>query len=183
MTENSNKNVIHHAQTGDSQDVIDVEREHLKLNEQQTVSGLAISGGGIRSASFGLGVMQSLVANNQLSKMDYMSTVSGGGYLGSALTWALKQGGKDAGTKPENFPLGKRVKHKVKDSVLKDNTEDESDNKLLDFIRQHASYLAPTSSLDMVSFVGVVVRSMIMSLFVYVSFITLALTGSIWLLY
>ena len=98
MTENSNKNVIHHAQTGDSQDVIYVEREHLKLNEQQTVSGLAISGGGIRSASFGLGVMQSLVANNQLSKMDYMSTVSGGGYLGSALTWALKQGGKDAGT-------------------------------------------------------------------------------------
>ena len=115
--------------------------------------------------------------------MDYMSTVSGGGYLGSALTWALKQGGKDAGTTPENFPLGKRAKHKVKDSVLKDNTADESDNKLLDFIRQHGSYLAPTSSLDMVSFVGVVVRSMIMSLFVYISFITLALTGSIWLLY
>jgi predicted patatin/cPLA2 family phospholipase len=70
--------VVKHEQTFKSQDVIDVEREHLKLNEQKTVSGLAISGGGIRSASFGLGVMQSLVANNQLSKMDYMSTVSGG---------------------------------------------------------------------------------------------------------
>jgi hypothetical protein len=96
--------VVKHEQTFKSQDVIDVEREHLKLNEQKTVSGLAISGGGIRSASFGLGVMQSLVANNQLSKMDYMSTVSGGGYLGSALTWALKQGGKNAGTSPDNFP-------------------------------------------------------------------------------
>ena len=57
--------------------------------------------------------MQALVANNQLIKIDYMSTVSGGGYLGSALTWALKQGGKDAGTSPDNFPLGKRGKEKA----------------------------------------------------------------------
>lgn len=175
--------VVKHEQTFKSQDVIDVEREHLKLNEQKTVSGLAISGGGIRSASFGLGVMQSLVANNQLSKMDYMSTVSGGGYLGSALTWALKQGGKNAGTSPDNFPLGKRGKHRVKDTVLKDSNPDENSNKLLDFIRQHGSYLTPTASLDMVSFVGVVARSMIMSLFVYFSFITIALTGALWLLY
>lgn len=175
--------VVKHEQTFKSQNVIDVEREHLKLNEQKTVSGLAISGGGIRSASFCLGVMQSLVANNQLSKMDYMSTVSGGGYLGSALTWALKQGGKNAGTSPDNFPLGKRGKHRVKDTVLKDSNPDENSNKLLDFIRQHGSYLTPTASLDMVSFVGVVARSMIMSLFVYFSFITIALTGALWLLY
>src|SRR5258705_12601604 len=80
--------------------IIKAEKEHLGLNGKP-VSGLALSGGGIRSASFGLGVMQALVANNQLSKMDYMSTVSGGGYLGAALTWALKQGGANAGTTPE----------------------------------------------------------------------------------
>ena len=181
MAWNSKKRLVHHEHTSNPQDVIEVEREHLKLNEQKTVSGLAISGGGIRSASFGMGVMQSLVANNQLSKMDYMSTVSGGGYLGAALTWALKQGGKEVGTSPENFPLGKRGKCRVKDSNLRGNNED--NNKLLDFIRQHGSYLAPTSSLDMVSFIGVVIRSMIMSLFVYISFITLALTGGIWLMY
>lgn len=175
--------VIKHEQTFKPEDVIAVEREHLKLNEQETVSGLAISGGGIRSASFGLGVMQALVANNQLSKMDYMSTVSGGGYLGSALTWALKQGGKEAGTSPDNFPLGKRGKHRSKASALKDNSIDEENNQLLDFIRQHSSYLTPTSSLDIVSFAAVVMRSMVMSLFVYFSFLTVAMTGALWLLY
>ena len=71
--------------------IIQKEKEHLKLDPQQPVSGLAISGGGIRSASFGLGVLQSLVANDRLKEIDYLSTVSGGGYIGSALTWALKQ--------------------------------------------------------------------------------------------
>lgn len=164
-------------------DVINAEREYLNLDAQKTVSGIAVSGGGIRSASFGLGVMQALVANNQLQRMDYMSTVSGGGYLGAALTWALKQGGTSAGTTSENFPLGKRGKHRDKDTILKDNPVDEDDNKLLDFIRQHGSYLAPTPGLDMVSFVAVVLRSMVMSLFVYFSFLTIAMTTSLWLLY
>jgi hypothetical protein len=48
-------------------------------------SGLAFSGGGIRSASFNLGVVQALVAGNAFSKIDYLSTVSGGGYLGGFL--------------------------------------------------------------------------------------------------
>ena len=151
--------------------VIEMERIRLKLNNNEKVSGLAISGGGIRSSSFGLGVMQALVANNQLSKIDYMSTVSGGGYLGSALTWALKQGGQNAGTTPENFPLGKRGKHRDKDTVLTENAVNDDDNKLLDFIRLHGSYLAPTESLNMVSFVAVILRSIVMSLFAYFSFL------------
>src|SRR6476469_5569797 len=69
---------------------LNAEKEQSKL-DVDNLSGLALSGGGIRSASFGLGVMQALVANNQLEKMDYMSTVSGGGYIGSALTWALSR--------------------------------------------------------------------------------------------
>ncbi len=181
MSDTSNKTT---AATLNPADVINAERAYLDLDKQETVSGIAVSGGGIRSASFGLGVMQALVANNQLHRMDYMSTVSGGGYLGSALTWALKQGGGSAGTISENFPLGRRGKHRDKDSVfLKDNPLDEDDNKLLDFIRQHGSYLAPTPALDMVSFVAVVLRSMLMSLFVYFSFLTIAMTTSLWLLY
>jgi hypothetical protein len=45
--------------------------------------GVAISGGGIRSATFALGVFQSLAKRNLLSRIDYISTVSGGGYFGS----------------------------------------------------------------------------------------------------
>ncbi len=47
--------------------------------------GLAFSGGGIRSATFNLGVAQALARLGLLSKVDYLSTVSGGGYMGGFL--------------------------------------------------------------------------------------------------
>jgi len=46
--------------------------------------GLALSGGGIRSATFCLGVLRALARNKVLHRFDYLSTVSGGGYIGSA---------------------------------------------------------------------------------------------------
>lgn len=49
-------------------------------------SALCFSGGGIRSASFGLGVLQGLARNKLLGLFDYLSTVSGGGYLGAWLS-------------------------------------------------------------------------------------------------
>ncbi|WP_077002512.1 patatin-like phospholipase family protein [Variovorax sp. KK3] len=47
--------------------------------------GLALSGGGIRSATFCLGLMKSLAARRQLLAFDLVSTVSGGGYIGATL--------------------------------------------------------------------------------------------------
>jgi hypothetical protein len=44
--------------------------------------GLALSGGGIRSATFCLGILQGLQKLNLLRIFDYLSTVSGGGYVG-----------------------------------------------------------------------------------------------------
>ena len=49
----------------------------------QNLVGLAFSGGGIRSASFNLGVLQGLDARNVLWIFDYLSTVSGGGFIGA----------------------------------------------------------------------------------------------------
>ena len=46
------------------------------------LSGLAFSGGGIRSATFNLGVLQALAEMKLLRDFDYLSTVSGGGYIG-----------------------------------------------------------------------------------------------------
>ncbi len=45
--------------------------------------GMAFSGGGIRSAIFNLGILQGLANLNLLHILDYLSTVSGGGYIGS----------------------------------------------------------------------------------------------------
>jgi hypothetical protein len=49
------------------------------------VWGLALSGGGIRSATFALGLISGLASKKLLRRFDLLSTVSGGGYIGSAL--------------------------------------------------------------------------------------------------
>ena len=48
-------------------------------------SALCLSGGGIRSASFALGVIQGLAHKGLLGSFDYLSTVSGGGFTGGWL--------------------------------------------------------------------------------------------------
>lgn len=52
-------------------------------------SALCLSGGGIRSATFCLGVLQWLAQKGQLKDFNYLSTVSGGGYIGSWLVNGL----------------------------------------------------------------------------------------------
>ncbi|HIO96299.1 MAG TPA: hypothetical protein EYG71_00030 [Leucothrix sp.] len=64
--------------------------------------GLALSGGGIRSASFAMGVTQALDRYQLFDEVDYLSTVSGGGYMGSAITWFHhQQTEKREGSGPE----------------------------------------------------------------------------------
>ena len=58
--------------------------------------GLAFSGGGIRSAVFNLGGLQALQAGGLMPRVDYLSSVSGGGYIASAYSW-LRQGAAGAG--------------------------------------------------------------------------------------
>jgi hypothetical protein len=56
--------------------------------------GLSFSGGGIRAASLSLGVAQCLIEKGLWKYIDYLSTVSGGGYTGSCLS-ALMAGRHD----------------------------------------------------------------------------------------
>jgi hypothetical protein len=56
-------------------------REILKKDQ----AALCLSGGGIRSAAFALGVLQALSRKKLLTQFHYLSTVSGGGYIGSWL--------------------------------------------------------------------------------------------------
>lgn len=58
--------------------------------------GVAFSGGGIRSATFNLGVLQALEKGGLLRHVDYLSSVSGGGYAASCYTWLRAQLGKAA---------------------------------------------------------------------------------------
>lgn len=87
---------------------VDKEAAHGEY-QPSSIWGLALSGGGIRSATFGLGVLQAMArakapdirpANARtgsgeflLAHFDYLSTVSGGGYIG-AFYCSLFQGGR-----------------------------------------------------------------------------------------
>ena len=71
---------------------------HRRIHEQGP-SALCLSGGGIRSATFALGVLQGLAQIGVLGTIDYLSTVSGGGYIGGWFTaWLHREG--PAGRQP-----------------------------------------------------------------------------------
>jgi hypothetical protein len=54
-------------------------------DECRDLVGLALSGGGIRSAVYNLGLLQSLSQRGLLRHVDYLCSVSGGGYIGGHL--------------------------------------------------------------------------------------------------
>lgn len=71
-------------------------QSHLSSEISQDSTGLAFSGGGIRSAAFCSGVLSRLLESEV--KVDYLSCVSGGGYTGTAyLDWKYREESKDKG--------------------------------------------------------------------------------------
>ena len=68
--------------------------ETLQQRAQRlNLSALCLSGGGIRSAAFCLGVLQSLAGRRLLRQFDYLSTVSGGGFIGGWLQVLIREQG------------------------------------------------------------------------------------------
>jgi hypothetical protein len=172
-----------------AQKVIDAElkliskRKGKEITETNNLAGLALSGGGIRSASFSLGIMQALAYKNWLSKIDYLSTVSGGGYIGTSLTWLLSKKWKlkdgspiPFDTSPKNFPYvtypmcGKEYGKQegvplvkwIEDSISKDIR-----GKLLHYLRQNAQYLTPGGGINIFSLIAVLLRGIALGLVTY----------------
>jgi hypothetical protein len=117
--------------------------------------GLAFSGGGIRSATFNLGILQGLATLGLLGEFNYLSTVSGGGYIGSWLINWIKQDG-----------LGE-----VERRLCPDFTPDPRDIRLepIRFLRDFSNYLTPQMGLlsaDMWVVVVVWVRNTLLNLLI-----------------
>ncbi len=179
-----------------AQGVINKEFEYIRRRrglsgdaDIQDLTGLALSGGGIRSASFSLGVMQALAHNGWLKNFDYLSTVSGGGYIGSSVSWLLShpmdpaETGIDRfGLDRKRFPYGSypmsgsdpelRLATKT-DDVRRTRADGEGGvterykGKLLRYLRQQAKYLTPGDGIDAMSLVAVILRGALISLGVY----------------
>ena len=71
---------------------------------QPDLVGLGLSGGGIRSATFCLGFLQELQRLRILRIFDYLSTVSGGGYLGGWWSAWLSRQDEDSSQQPSFVP-------------------------------------------------------------------------------
>jgi len=74
------------ADTADEQTALASIATALDRPDTEDVAALCLSGGGIRSASFSLGVLQGLARFALLGRFHYLSSVSGGGYIGSWLS-------------------------------------------------------------------------------------------------
>ncbi len=116
--------------------------------DQANLAGLAFSGGGIRSATFNLGVLQFLGEKNLLQHFDYLSTVSGGGYIGSWLhAWihdsdpAPSLTEAAAGIPPEQS----RGIHHVEECLSPSRVPDPQDPRAepIHFLRRYSNYLTP----------------------------------------
>lgn len=73
-------------------------------------NGVGLSGGGIRSATFALGLSQALAQARLWAKVDFLSTVSGGGYFGAFLGRLFQQQGSVSDTE-KALQQGKGVHH------------------------------------------------------------------------
>jgi hypothetical protein len=88
--------------------ILNLRRGRSKAESDAPVAnavGLAMSGGGIRSATFCLGIVQVLTRRGVLSNVDVMSTVSGGGYLGSFITSAMSSANDSIGLGARQTPF------------------------------------------------------------------------------
>jgi hypothetical protein len=111
--------------------------------------GVALSGGGIRSATFCLGVFQSFAKHGFLPKIDFLSTVSGGGYLGSFLGRLFDIQAQDR-NKGKSQKGNQFVWEDVKDTLLNPISSP------IKWLREHGRYLSPQGPSDNV-FAGLVI--------------------------
>ncbi len=123
------------------------------------VVGLAISGGGIRSATFALGVLQGLTQHGIFKQVDLVSTVSGGGYLGSFLSTYLNTANEECGPTIDKAPFKPEVA---------------GDSRAIRYLRNNSRYIQPSSFLRWLTTVGqvaygIVSNLILLSLWVFIA--------------
>lgn len=105
------------------------------------VTGLALSGGGIRSATFALGVLQSAARSGLLRRFDLLSTSSGGGYTGSFLGRCYDR------LRPE-AAHAKAQRQSAAPAELVERALIAPKSPAIEWLRSHGNYVAPTGSGD-----------------------------------
>jgi hypothetical protein len=134
-------------------------------NEQPGRSALCLSGGGIRSGIFSLGILQGLARYGLLREFDYLSTVSGGGYVGGWFSAWIRNHpegvvgvAKELGSRPDLTlnPEAQPIRH----------------------LRAFSNYLTPRtgfSSVDAWTLIAIYIRNVFLNWLVIISWLAAAM--------
>lgn len=112
----------------------------LKPNVKSDLVGLSLSGGGVRSASFCLGAMQALDEAGVIKKIDYLSTVSGGGCIGTSTIAAMHA------TRDDKFPFPSELEPEEQPGLR--------------HVRDHSNYLFPRGKSDIFNNLAIYLRGL-----------------------
>lgn len=156
---------------------IDASRVEAKRHTtDKTSTGICLSGGGIRSATFNLGVLQQLARLDLLRGFDYLSTVSGGGYIGSCLVSAIEHASRSSsGAEAEKSSTGASI-------LGNDFPLSEADQ--IHHLRRHGDFLIPRRGLfrkDTLRLIGQVLIGTLVTTFTGAT-IAMTLAGALILL-
>ncbi len=157
----------------DFEEVLAAEHAALDLaGRGNRAIGLALSGGGIRSATFNLGILQALARLQLLERLDYLSSVSGGGYIGTWLSqWVRRKADDGSGPSPIE---------QVARELAADPHQQKPEPDPVVHLRNYSNYLTPrigVLSADTWTTVATYGRNFVLNLVIIV-----ALTGVVLLL-
>jgi hypothetical protein len=130
------------------------------------VVGLALSGGGIRSSAICLGVLQALNHHNLIGRIDYLSTVSGGGYIGTSLSATM--------TVARRFVFG------VSPVGGAASASEISDTPSVGHLRNYSNYLIPAGVRDLLTGIAIVVRGLVANIGLTLPVVLLLAAITIW---
>jgi hypothetical protein len=130
-------------------------------------SALCFSGGGIRSATFGLGVLQGLARWRLLRHFDYLSTVSGGGYLGGWLTaWIHREHERARAQAPGPDAADRAVEAVEAQLAGAGSSALSPEPEPLRHLRSYSRYMTPKAgflSADTWTLVGIYLRNILLN--------------------
>jgi len=142
--------------------------DRLDRGAPQSLFGVALSGGGIRSSSYCLGVLQALHAQGLIHRIDYLSTVSGGGHIGASMVAAMSRGKRNG-----QFPFADDPKNAPKrpGAGQEIDSDDVRDSEPVSHIRDHSRYLIPNGMTDILPSLAIVFRGLAVNVFLILALI------------
>jgi hypothetical protein len=118
------------------------------------LQGICFSGGGIRSATFNLGVLQGLAKLRILNHFDYLSSVSGGGYIHEWFAaWIKREEHEqkkraEAAKPPQKYVLGSGFREVENRLVPLPSSKDyPAHPEPIRWLRRYSNYLTPQKGL------------------------------------